>query len=117
MHLVSELSFENDFVNVLNTKKITDLSDVSIEEKKHSISRAPILVEGDVATDIEEVRSFKDNRIKLFSKRHFLFFQTHIEGNFIATYFLSFIYFQDCSYNENLFHKKFDILCIKFWYT
>ena len=56
--LVSEISLENDVVNVLNTKKITDLSDVSIEKKKHSISRAPILVEGDVATDIEEVRSF-----------------------------------------------------------
>ena len=56
--LVSDISFENDFVNVLTTKKISDFSDVSIEEKKHSISRAPILVEGDVATDIEEVRSF-----------------------------------------------------------
>ena len=43
---------------MLNTKNITDLSGVSIEEKKHSIPRAPILVEGDVATDIEEVRSF-----------------------------------------------------------
>ena len=42
----------------MTTKKISDFSDVSIEEKKHSISRAPILVEGDVATDIEEVRSF-----------------------------------------------------------
>ena len=43
---------------MLNIKEKTDLFDVSIGEEKHSISRAPILVEGDVATDIEEVRSF-----------------------------------------------------------
>ena len=55
---VAEILLENDRDNVLNIKEKTDLFDVSIGEEKHSISRAPILVEGDVATDIEEVRSF-----------------------------------------------------------
>ena len=74
---------ESDLAKTLTTKNITHLPQVPTGEKKHSKSRAPILVEGDVATDIEEVRSFKDNRIKLFSKRHFLFFPSYIQRNFI----------------------------------
>ena len=92
----------------MNTEKITDLPDVLTGEKRHSISRAPILVEGDVATDIEEVRTFKANKIRLFSKRHFLFFlrmsnKTLFPHIFFPSYTLK------IARIRIQFHKKFSI--------
>ena len=45
----------SEVLNVLNTEIITKRSNISRKEKYNSMRNTPTLIEGDVATDIEEV--------------------------------------------------------------